>query len=266
MTPTQALRALIERLTSVCDDCDACEAHSSSFRITDIRTLLAALAALEAPAVPLGICPKCQRAVCHYGCDGRKPPAEAPAASEPTPPVPTMTDAAEMLWVVLANVSGGDWTKQSAEWREAAARWRDNYFAAVKAIGKWPVRADIAQPAAPEPAASLAEPSLVDRLRIASRRLSALEGSRATSPMGHWIVDDASACSEARSVIFAMRDQLVDAKAERASLVAELTAFVEGLLAPVRYERDGSLGETGRRDQAENAICDAVLARLKEQG
>lgn len=46
---------------------------------------------------------------------------------------PTMADAAEMLWVVLANVSGGDWTQQSTEWQEAAARWRDNYFAAVKA-------------------------------------------------------------------------------------------------------------------------------------
>jgi hypothetical protein len=41
-------------------------------------------------------------------------------------------DAAEMLWVVLANVSGGDWKKQTPEWQEAAARWRDNYFAAVK--------------------------------------------------------------------------------------------------------------------------------------
>jgi hypothetical protein len=43
-----------------------------------------------------------------------------------------MADAAEMLWVVLANVSGGDWTQQSPEWQEAAARWRDNYFAALK--------------------------------------------------------------------------------------------------------------------------------------
>jgi hypothetical protein len=42
-----------------------------------------------------------------------------------------LKDAAEMLWVVLANVSGGDWTKQSADWQEAAARWRDNYFAAL---------------------------------------------------------------------------------------------------------------------------------------
>ncbi len=44
----------------------------------------------------------------------------------------SMADAAEMLWVVLANVSGGDWTKQTPEWQEAAARWRDNYFAALK--------------------------------------------------------------------------------------------------------------------------------------
>jgi len=42
-----------------------------------------------------------------------------------------MGDAAEMLWVVLANVSEGDWTKQTLEWQKAAARWRDNYFAAA---------------------------------------------------------------------------------------------------------------------------------------
>lgn len=45
-------------------------------------------------------------------------------------------DAAEMLWTVLANVSGGDWEKQSSEWQGAAARWRDNYFAALKEAGK----------------------------------------------------------------------------------------------------------------------------------
>lgn len=40
-------------------------------------------------------------------------------------------DAAEMLWVVLANVSGGDWTKQSKAWQKYAARWRDYYFKAI---------------------------------------------------------------------------------------------------------------------------------------
>lgn len=49
--------------------------------------------------------------------------APAPADAQPN-----LADAAEMLWVVLANVSGGDWTKQSPEWQEAAARWRDYYM------------------------------------------------------------------------------------------------------------------------------------------
>jgi hypothetical protein len=40
--------------------------------------------------------------------------------------------AAEMLWVVIANVSGSDWSTQTEEWQEAAARWRDAYFAALK--------------------------------------------------------------------------------------------------------------------------------------
>ena len=36
-----------------------------------------------------------------------------------------------MLWVALANVSGGDWTKQSKGWQEAAIKWRDNYHKVV---------------------------------------------------------------------------------------------------------------------------------------
>lgn len=46
-----------------------------------------------------------------------------------------LADAGEMLWIVLANVSGGDWTKQTPEWQEAAARWRDNYHAVLKELG-----------------------------------------------------------------------------------------------------------------------------------
>jgi hypothetical protein len=30
-------------------------------------------------------------------------------------------------WVMIANVSGGDWDRQSADWRAAAERWRDTY-------------------------------------------------------------------------------------------------------------------------------------------
>ncbi len=43
-----------------------------------------------------------------------------------------MNDAAEMLWTVVANVSGGDWTLQSKEWTLAAQRWRDNYLDAIR--------------------------------------------------------------------------------------------------------------------------------------
>lgn len=44
----------------------------------------------------------------------------------------SLREAAEMLWVVLASVSGGNWDEQSTEWQEAAERWRDNYFAVSK--------------------------------------------------------------------------------------------------------------------------------------
>lgn len=49
----------------------------------------------------------------------------------------TMSAAAEMLWVVLANVSGGDWTQQTPEWQDAAVSWRDNYFEAQQARQQW---------------------------------------------------------------------------------------------------------------------------------
>lgn len=30
-----------------------------------------------------------------------------------------------LAWGVIANVSGGDWSKQSPEWREAASAWAE---------------------------------------------------------------------------------------------------------------------------------------------
>lgn len=51
-------------------------------------------------------------------------------------PVCELKQAAEMLWIVLANVSNGDWKKQTTEWMEAAQRWRDNYFKCIAAYGK----------------------------------------------------------------------------------------------------------------------------------
>lgn len=40
-----------------------------------------------------------------------------------------------MLWVVVANVSGGDWNKQSQDWQDAAARWRDNFHTVAHKYG-----------------------------------------------------------------------------------------------------------------------------------
>ena len=34
----------------------------------------------------------------------------------------------EQAWVVIANVSSGDWSKQHADWLTAAERVRDKYF------------------------------------------------------------------------------------------------------------------------------------------
>lgn len=39
-----------------------------------------------------------------------------------------LADAGEMLWTVVANVSGGDWTQQSQKWQDAAVRYRDNFW------------------------------------------------------------------------------------------------------------------------------------------
>lgn len=67
-----------------------------------------------------------------------------------------MADAAEMLWSVVANASGGDWSKQSPEWQAAAARWRDAYHHALTAY--LDVRKELtlaaeapAEPPTPEP-------------------------------------------------------------------------------------------------------------------
>jgi len=38
-----------------------------------------------------------------------------------------LLEAGEMLWIVIANVSSGDWTKQSSDWQVAARRWVDNF-------------------------------------------------------------------------------------------------------------------------------------------
>lgn len=55
-------------------------------------------------------------------------PESAVKAEEMLPPSLALTEAA---WGLIANAGGGDWTKESAEWREAAVRWRRDYFIAL---------------------------------------------------------------------------------------------------------------------------------------
>lgn len=38
-------------------------------------------------------------------------------------------DLIETAWALIANAGGGDWDRESPEWREAAAKWRDRFHA-----------------------------------------------------------------------------------------------------------------------------------------
>jgi len=55
------------------------------------------------------------------GCETRAAEAKAMAA----------INACDFMWVVLANVSEGNWEKQGKDWQEAAAKARDGYFKAL---------------------------------------------------------------------------------------------------------------------------------------
>lgn len=55
-------------------------------------------------------------------------------ANEPSgPPSANLELAVELAWGLIANVSGGDWSKQSPEWHAAAIRWRDEYWSPAEA-------------------------------------------------------------------------------------------------------------------------------------
>ena len=36
-------------------------------------------------------------------------------------------DHLELAWGIIANSSGGDWSRESKKWQEAARKWRDMY-------------------------------------------------------------------------------------------------------------------------------------------
>jgi hypothetical protein len=39
-----------------------------------------------------------------------------------------LIDAVELAWGIIANASGGDWTKEREEWQTAACRWADRFL------------------------------------------------------------------------------------------------------------------------------------------
>jgi thiosulfate reductase cytochrome b subunit len=51
-----------------------------------------------------------------------------------TPNERMLLGVAEYLWIVLANVSQGNWEKQSTDWQEAAAKARDDYYNALRQL------------------------------------------------------------------------------------------------------------------------------------
>lgn len=47
-------------------------------------------------------------------------------------------DFAEWGWSIIANSSGGDWTKESKEWQEAAAKYRDQFHNEIRFLAGVP--------------------------------------------------------------------------------------------------------------------------------
>lgn len=48
------------------------------------------------------------------------------------------SDLLDLAWGVIANVGGGDWSKESDDWRGAAESWRDAFFAPQSAVTAQP--------------------------------------------------------------------------------------------------------------------------------
>jgi hypothetical protein len=51
---------------------------------------------------------------------------------------PTPLDVYERAWGIIANASGGDWSKQPEQWQRAAEAFRDTYQRAITSRGSAP--------------------------------------------------------------------------------------------------------------------------------
>ena len=62
------------------------------------------------------------------GCRKREVQLLTKRLDEARKRIKRLEDCIETAWGIIANVSGGDWTRQKSEWQEAVVRWRDNQF------------------------------------------------------------------------------------------------------------------------------------------
>ena len=58
--------------------------------------------------------------------------AHVVARATPTPDTPAPSDLIHEAWAVIANAGGGDWSKETTEWRSAAANFSDKMHAATR--------------------------------------------------------------------------------------------------------------------------------------
>ena len=50
--------------------------------------------------------------------------------------------AIELAWGIIANVGGGDWDKETKEWKEAAIKWRDCFISEINGEDEEQLRLD----------------------------------------------------------------------------------------------------------------------------
>lgn len=52
--------------------------------------------------------------------------------------IDTQLDMIEQAWGIIANVGGGDWDKETADWQEAAKRFRERWHNLLRHTGGVP--------------------------------------------------------------------------------------------------------------------------------
>jgi hypothetical protein len=64
----------------------------------------------------------------HVG-DCGEPIASTPRAPDRTEDLDRAEELCDWAWTIIANAGGGDWDRETDEWRNSAERWRDRWHA-----------------------------------------------------------------------------------------------------------------------------------------